>query len=257
MTTLGDHRRTASPDTTGVLECLAGPPEDLPGVLERLDRLQPLTESGPRGTDDGLACFNHLYRAVTRETLARLAGGELFREPEFAARLAVESARRYLAAVRADASGLPRPRAWSVLLDRRSCPGTGPMEFAVAGVSVHVNYDLAPAVVASCTLLGRDPGPTELADHRALNSIFARQMGVLREDFEAWLGRDLDPAVLDKIMDGSRTLGVVLAADAGWRRAQQLWSLRTRPAAYERECADIDWGAAMVARAVLMMGASS
>lgn len=257
MTTLGEHRRTAPAYAAGVLDCLATPPEDVRGVLVRLDRLQELAESGPRGTEDGLACFNHLYRAITREVLGRLDGQELFREPEFAARLTVELARRYLAAVRADASGLPGPRAWSVLLDRRACPETGPMEFAVAGVSVHVNYDLAPAVVRSCTVLGRDLGPTELADHRAITSVFARHMGGLRDDFEDWLGRELDPGVLDKIMDGAETLGVVLAADAVWRRAQQLWSLRTRPGAYERECAGIDWAAAMVARAVLMVGTSS
>lgn len=254
---VGHDRRTAPTYAGGVLECLATPPEDVRGVLDRLDRLQELTESGPRGADDGLACFNHLYRQVTREVLDRLDGQELFREPEFVALLDVEFARRYFAVVRSDASGLPVPRSWSVLLERRGAPETGPMEFAVAGVNAHVGYDLAPAVVQTCTLLGRgDLGPTELADHRALTAIFARHMAALRADFETWLGRDLDPAVLDKIMDGADTLGVVLAGDAAWRRAEHLWSLRTRPAAYERECACIDWGAAMVGRAVLQVGST-
>ena len=257
VTMVGDDRLVAPSYAAGVLECLATPPEDVRGVLARLDRLQELAESGPRGTGDGLACFNHLYRAVTREVRDQLDGQDLFRDPEFGVRLDVEFARRYLAAVRADAAGLPVPRSWSVLLDRRGHPDAGPMEFAVAGVGVHLTYDLAPAVVRTCTVLGRAPGPTEHADHQAIVSVVARHMGGLREHFETWLGHPLDAQVLDRIMDGADTLDVVLAGDAPWRRVQHLWSLRTRPGAYERECAGIDWGAAMVGRAVLGMGVAS
>lgn len=251
---VSDDRPAARSHAVDVLECLAGPPEDLPGVLERLERLQELVEAGPGGAEDGLACFNHLYREITREVLAQLAGQELFREPEFVARLAVELARRYLGVVRADAAGEPVPRSWSVLFDRRRNPGIGPIEFAVAGVNAHVNYDLAQAVVQTCTVLGCQLGPTELADHRSVNGIVARYMSGLQDHFETWLGRALDGAVIDKIMDGAGTLGVVLARDAAWRRAEHLWSLRTRPAAYERECASIDWRAAMIGRGVLLVG---
>lgn len=251
---VSDNRPAARPCAADVLECLADPPEDVRGVLDRLERLQELAESGPGGAADGLACFNHLYREITREVLAQLDGQELFREPEFVARLDVEFARRYLSAVRADAVGEPVPRSWSVLFDRRGNPEIGPIEFAVAGVNAHVNYDLAPAVVRTCTVLGYQLGPTELADHQSLNRIFARHMSGLQDHFETWLGRALDGAVVDKIMDGAGTLGVVLARDAAWRRAEHLWSLRTRPAEYERECASIDWRAAMIGRGVLLVG---
>ncbi|MDN5914058.1 MAG: DUF5995 family protein [Pseudonocardia sp.] len=253
---VSDGLRAVPSYAGGVLECLAIPPEDVPGVLERLDRLQELAESGPRGTDDGLACFNHLYREITREVLAQLDGQELFREPEFSGRLDVEFARRYFSAVRADASGLPVPRSWAVLLDRRGHTEIGPVEFAVAGVNAHVNYDLATAVVRTCTVLGRGLGRSELADHQSFNEIFAQHVGGLVDHFGTWLGRELDGAVIDKIMDGAGTLSVVLARDAAWCRAEHLWALRTRPAEYERECQAIDWRAAMIGRGVLLAGAT-
>lgn len=48
------------------------------------------------------------------------------------------------------------------------------MEYAVVGVNAHVNFDLAPAVVRTCTVLGRSaPGPAERADYRAVNDVFS------------------------------------------------------------------------------------
>ena len=252
---LSDDRPHAPSYASGVLECLATPAEDVPGVLERLDRLQELAGSGPRGAEDGLACFNHLYREITDEVLTQLEGQELFRDPEFLARLDVEFARRYFAAVRADAAGEPVPRSWSVLLDRRADPAIGPMEYAVAGVNAHVNFDLAPAVVRTCTVLGREPGAGEHADYQAINGIFAQHMSGLRDHYESWLERELDGTVIDRIMDGAGTLSVVLSRDAAWRRAQHLWALRTRPTEYDRECDSIDWRAAMIGRGILLVGA--
>lgn len=249
-------RRAVPSYADGVLGCLATPPEDVPGVLDRLDRLQELAESGPAGAEDGLACFNHLYREITGEVFTHLEGQDVLGEPEFLARLDVEFAQRYFSAVRADAAGAPVPRSWSVLFDRRGDRGTGPMEFAVAGVNAHVNYDLAPALVRTCTVLGLELGPSELADHQSINGIFARHMSCLRVHFETWLQRELDGTAIDKIMDGAGTLSVVLARDAAWRRAEHLWSLRTRPAEYDRECASIDWRAAMIGRGVLLVGAA-
>lgn len=235
-----------------VLECLAVPPEDVAGVVRCLDRLQVLAEGGPRGADDGLACFNHLYREITREVLDQLTAGDRFRDPEFLARLDVEFARRYFAAVRADAAGAPAPRSWRILLDRRGDERIGPVEFAVAGVNAHVNHDLAMAVVQTATVLGRPGlGPTEHADYRAINQIFAEHMAGLREHFESWLERTLDGALIDRILDDTGSLGVVLARDAAWRRAEHLWTLRCRPAEYEQECVALDWRAAMIGRGIL------
>ncbi|MDQ4117323.1 MAG: DUF5995 family protein, partial [Actinomycetota bacterium] len=162
-----------------ITQLLAVTPDDVPGVVDMLRRLQPVLEGGPRGAEDGVACFNVLYERVTAEVLEQLQDPDqgLFRDPEFLARLDVEFARRYFAALRADATGGAAPRAWKVLFDRRDHPDTGPMEFAVCGVNAHVNYDLAPAVVRTCTVLGRrELGNAEHHDHQAVNAVFARHM---------------------------------------------------------------------------------
>lgn len=239
-------------------QMLAVTPEDVPGVVDLLQRLQPVLESGPRGADDGVACFNHLYGRITSEVLDQLADQDRFRDPEFVARLDVELARRYFAALRTDVTGGTPARAWKVLFDRRRNPDTGPMEFAVCGVNAHVNFDLAQAVVRTCTVLGRrELGSVEHHDYQAINAVFARHMSCLRDDFQAWLGREFDGLFLDSLLDGASNLSVVVARDAAWRRAEHLWRLRSRPAEFERECEAIDWRAAMIGRGVLSVGAAS
>ena len=239
-----------------VADLLRTTPDDVPGVVDRLRRLQPVLESGPRGAEDGLACFNFLYEKITSDVLEQLGEADLFRDPEFLARLDVEFARRYFTALRAEATGRTAPRAWTVLFERRSDPRIGPMEFAICGVNAHVNYDLAPAVVRTCTLLGRpELGSAEHHDHQAINAVFALHMARLRDHFQGRLGRELDGTYLDSLLDGAGSLSVVIARDAAWRRAEHLWGLRSLPSEYERECVAIDWRAAMMGRGVLSVGA--
>ena len=244
---------TPSPSPTHeVRECLAVSPETVVDVVERLSRLQVLLEGGPRGPDDGLACVNHLFLEVVREVLDGLGTRDRFRDPEFLSRLTVEFARRYFAAVRADAEGREPARSWRVLIDRRSDLSVGPMEFALAGANAHVNFDLAIAVVQACTVLGRTfPGPTEHADEQEIIAIFARRMCGLRDDFEHWLARGLDGTVVDRIRDDAGSLAVVLSRDSAWRRSESLWALRYRPAEFDEECAAIDWRVSMVGRGIL------
>lgn len=241
--------------SAAVAEQLAGDPEDVPAVVDRLRRLQPVLESGPRGAEDGVACFNLLYERITAEIAEQLEDRDLFRDPEFVARLDVEFARRYFAALRADAAGQLVPRAWRVLFERRGHPEIGPMEYAIAGVNAHVNYDLAQAVVRTLTVLGRPGlGGAEHADYQSVNAVFALHMSRLRDHFQTWLGREIDGTFVDSLLDGASNLTVVIARDSAWR-AEQLWNLRSRPTEYERECEAIDWRAAMIGRGVLSVGA--
>jgi len=256
--TVTTDKAPGSQRARAVAQLLAVTPDDVPGVVDVLRRLQPVLESGPRGVEDGVACFNVLYERITSGLLEQLQDQDVFRDPEFLARLDVEFARRYFAALRTDVTGGTPPRAWRVLFDRRENPDTGPMEFAVCGVNAHVNYDLAPAVVRTCTVLGRrELGSAEHHDYRALNSAFALHISRLRDHFQTWLGRDVDGTFLDSLLDGASNLSVVVARDAAWRRAEHLWGLRSRPAEYDRECEAIDWRAAMIGRGVLSIGAPS
>ena len=233
-----------------VAALLATGPEDVAGVVARLAELQEVLERG-WGKEDGLSFFNHVYTQITRGIAEQLAT-DLFADREFLERFDVEFARRYLAAVRADACGDTPPRAWAVLLRQRSNPRINPMGFAVAGVNAHVNYDLAPALVRTCTVLGRPSlGLDERQGFNAVNSVFALQMPRLLEHFEGWLLRTLDATLLEQLIGAVADVPVVLAREVAWRQALELWERRSKPAEYELECEALDKRTALVGRGLL------
>ena len=240
------------PNDQSVLDLLADPlPETVQEVLKLQDELQDLVDRWPpREQADGLACFNYLYRIITQEVWDRLELGTTFHDPEYLARLDVEFARLYFTAIRADAAGgTATPRSWQVLFGRRG-DDIDPMRFAVAGVNAHVNRDLAFALLATCEKLDRPFSEAERADYNAINDIFAEHMSDLRRHFENRFERVLDKAVFDDLADDAGDLTVLLARDAAWRRAEQLWAVRGKPE-FHRESAAIDWRASMIGRAIL------
>ncbi|WP_028922290.1 DUF5995 family protein [Pseudonocardia acaciae] len=244
---------TGPADNQKVIDLLADPlPVTVPEVVSRLDALQDIADDWPRKQWDGLACFNYLYGIITKEVLERLDGGATFQDPEFLARLDVEFAKRYFVAIRADAAGAPTPRSWKVLLDSRS-DDIDPMRFAVAGVNAHVNLDLAFALVNTLEGLSREFGATERHDYDIINDVFAEHMSSLRQHFEDRLEQVLDKVLFDDLLDDAGDLTVVLARDAAWRRAVQLWGLRGTPA-FQRESDAIDWRASMIGRGILTFG---
>lgn len=216
----------------------AGLPEDVDGVVGALERWQEVLER-ERGVRDGLACFNRLYLRITRDIRALLDDTDVTGK-DFLARLDVEFARRYL---RATGGGGTVPRAWAVLLDRRSETGIDPVRFSVVGINAHVNLDLAPAVVRTCTVLGRSaPGAAERADYRAVNDIFARHLDTL-------IGQS------ERRCDAATDVPVVLAREVTWRQVLQLWEQRSRPTEYERELDALDRRTALIGRGLLSLGA--
>lgn len=226
-----------------VATLLAAAPEDVDGVATHLERLQEILEQ-EYGPQDGIACFNRLYLRITRDIRAQL-DDEHVSDKDFLVRLDVEFAGRYFRALLAECTGRGVPRAWAVLLDRRSDEGIVPGRYAVVGVNAHVNFDLAPAVVRTCTVLGRcAPGPAERADYRAVNDVVARHVTTLIEQRG---GPQPDDAVAD--------VPAVLAREVAWRQALELWDLRSRPTEYEREVDALDRRTALIGRGLLAMGA--
>ena len=240
------------PNDQSVIDLLADPlPETVPEVLELQSKLQAIADQRPpRKQADGLACFNYLYHVITQEVWDRLELGTTFRDPEYLARLDVEFARLYFTAIRTHAArGAATPRSWQVMLDRRA-DDIDPMRFAIAGVNAHVNRDLAFALLATCEKLNRTFGDTEYPDYKAINDIFAEHMSDLRQHFENRFERVLDKAVFDDLADDAGDVTVLLARDAAWRRAEQLWTMRGKPE-FQRESEAIDWRASMIGRAIL------
>lgn len=224
-----------------VTEEAAGGPGTIDAALGLLEALQVRAEvCGPRRHDDGLACVNRLWTGVVREMRDRLAAGGTFADTEFAMALVVVLTRRYLQAVgelRADAA----PRSWRVLLDRRAAADVTSCQFELAGITVLVHHDLAPALVSTCTVLGRPLGQIEKTDCEAFIGIVAEHV------------RRMVPGA-GSSGDYADELGALTAAvsrNGAWVLAEHLWTLRGRPAEAEAERAAIDWRASMIGRAIL------
>jgi len=202
--------------------------ERIPEVLRRLAATQVEAEKHPLAHRDGLACFNHLYTVITGQVQDDYLAGK-FASGDFITRLDVMFANRYLGAVDAEITSAPSP--WRCLLERRSDRWVSPLAFAVVGVSAHVNFDLAFAVVET----GVQMGQLDLVDHndyQHLNAIFFREMHKLRHDYEdgteRWLERTFGLTRIENLLGDAV---VVIARYLAWNKAKRLWHKRTQPGA--------------------------
>ncbi|GAA5130625.1 DUF5995 family protein [Pseudonocardia adelaidensis] len=216
-----------------------GDPDRPGGVVDAVVRLQEGADAGVHG--HGAGPVGRLLTAVAEPDDAAPQP-----EAEFRTALVAELARRYLRAVRAHAKGSGAPRVWQVLLSRweagRPDGGAGdPTRTALAGAHALVCFDLPPAVVSACTLLGRSPGPVEQAVVQAVTARIARLAN--------------EAAAIDTRSDDDASgLALLLSRSECWRQAEHLWTLRGRPSEAEKERAALDWRAALVARALLGSG---
>ena len=102
--------------------------------------------------DDGLACLNRMYLEVTREVNNEL-GQRFYADPVFMTMLDVEFANLYFDAVDAADKPATAPLAWRPVVEQRAETVIQPIQFALAGMSAHINHELPPAVVSTCTNL--------------------------------------------------------------------------------------------------------
>ena len=182
--------------------------------------------AGSLPPSDGLACFNRMYLIVTEAVRQRVTSG-FFGDPAFVARLDVVFVNRYLAAIRGYRSSVAgAPRAWRVLLDRRGDPTVAPLQFALAGMNAHINFDLAQAVVQTCQDLGTAPDHgAHPVDYEKVNQLLGALEPEVRQSFEHGVLLDLDRRFtgLDNVVDG---FSIAAAREAAWVNAEVLWSLR-------------------------------
>jgi hypothetical protein len=216
---------------SGAIE--TGEPDRPCGAVEAVARLQDGADAGVRGHGAG-----PVGRLLTAVAVPDVEAVDAEADGEFRAALLAELARRYLRAVRAQARGSEALRVWQVVLSRWEGGARDPARIALAGAHALVCYDLPPAVVSACTLLGRSPGPVERAVVQALTGRIAR----LANDAA---GKDTGSR------DDASGLALLLSRSECWRQAEHLWTLRGRPSEAEKERAAMDWRAALVARALL------
>ncbi|MGZ4665275.1 MAG: DUF5995 family protein [Frankiaceae bacterium] len=251
----------AAPGTTAPLELqrqllplLQELPQSVPQVRDRFAQIQRVLVPQANGADvpapaavhdpgetDGIACFNYLYHDITRRVIERLDQHGFADEP-FLTRLDLRFAWRYLDALRTWLTDPGNaPRAWTALFDRRSDPSITRLQFAIAGVNAHVNYDLAFALVATVTDLDRaelNEG-SQRQDYNAINDIFFRAIPPLRWHFEDYWQRLFDK-LNGSVDDLLGSLAVVASRDAAWVVAERLWQIRAHPEELEQERLRLD-----------------
>lgn len=215
--------------TTQHLAHLAGatPATSIQEVLERLAAIRDhATSTSLLGEDDGIAAFTKLYHVITAH-IGTLADRGEFRSREFLVRLDIEFAERYFAALRSYARDMSTaPRVWRVVFDNRSDPRIPALNFAVAGVNAHINYDLSCALVATWHHVAPDGDGHESAqfhDYRLINDVFEAEMDPLREDLDSLLSQGPDGAVWDRTANWMADLVIRFTRDLAWDEAKRVW----------------------------------
>ncbi|MBV9098407.1 MAG: hypothetical protein JO079_10150 [Frankiaceae bacterium] len=171
---------------------------------------------------DGLGHFNRMYLGVT-EGVRDAAQSGLFSDSEFLTRLDVVFANRYLLAVQA-ASGLPvaAPHCWSTITERRMSSDVAPMQFALAGMTSHICYDLVDSVVRTVEEFGVEPTAVK-ADFTRVNDILDQLEPTTRSALVS--GHELDGKA-GEVFDAVGEWGLAAARSAAFADAELLWDLR-------------------------------
>lgn len=181
--------------------------------------------------DDGLRYFNLLYLEVTREAVRWVGGGQL-EDPRFLEHLAVLFSNAYFRAVedfeQVAANGASQ--AWAPLFAARFDRRVAPIQFALAGMNAHINYDLPIGVRETCRAFGLTPedDTPHHQDYLRLNAILAD----VQERVKPWLATGL-LGVIDRAFgrldDVVAAFSVARARDAAWVHSKVLWSMREDP----------------------------
>jgi hypothetical protein len=206
----------------------AGPVSSVDEAIDRMDEIDAyIAEHEFRKDSDGVACFNHLYGVITRRVRDGIAAG-LFQDSEFLTVLDVQFANRFFEALRFSHLEPSRtPKAWKVLIERRSDDRIDPLQFAVAGVNAHINLDLSVSMLQACRELDAEPGSgTQRTDYLKVNDIFDQEMRSLRQFYQGQLELAIDNAAAE-VLDLVGSFAVEQARDAAWEVSEHLWLLDT------------------------------
>jgi hypothetical protein len=192
---------------------------DVLAVMSRIDAALP--------EGDGLKWFNRLYRLVTEGVGAHIVG--TWEGPAWLDRLDVVFAELYFSGIEqclSSPGSAPEPGylAWRALLDARRDHRVAPVQFALAGMSAHINRDLAVAVTRTWAAQGtalRTRATPEFRDYRKvdqlLDAVEPKAMDILCGSLllamDQMSGRGADWTAL-QILHGAR--------DLAWSHAEAL-----------------------------------
>ena len=185
-----------------------------------IDHMNAIAQGLPEA--DGVARFNHLYLAVTREVAAQASAGQ-FEDPESLALLDVVFADLYFSAYEASTAGKRVPRAWRPLFEARHKKRVAPLQFAFAGMNAHINHDLVLAIVETCRRR-RISVKRDSAFHRdyvAVNKLLERVEDRIKTEFLTGELHIADEA-LGRLDDVLAMWSIGRARDAAWNGAETL-----------------------------------
>lgn len=188
-------------------------------VTELVARLEEIAATTVPG--DGLADFNRMYLSVTRAVRQRTVDGG-FRDRRFMEHLTGTFGGLYLDAVRTADEGTSR--AWAPLFETQRA-GRLSIQYALAGMNAHINYDLPIAVVRTCRALGTRPTPAVAADYRAITDLLAEQQEAVRRSFLDGLALETDRRLTGPVADLVGSWSIARARDAAWTHALVLHEL--------------------------------
>ena len=228
----------------------ASPGQPAATIDDVIARMRAIGAALPGG--DGVACFNRMYLEVTLGVADQVRQGT-YADPHWVSRLDVVFANRYLAAVDAPAAApAAQPAAWRPLLAARNDPGIEPIQFALAGMNIHINHDLPLAVVATCVELGTAPdqGPHH-ADYQRVDALLDAAEQAVRQSFEPAGVRHTDQhlaAVTNLVCNWS----INQARDVAWDTALGLWAARNNARATQLLTAALAGIVGMATRTLLV-----
>jgi hypothetical protein len=221
---------TGEPGSTQKLAELTGttPAASIPEVVERLAAIRDYAaRTSLLGENDGIAAFTRLYHVITAH-IGEMADRGEFRNGDFLVRLDIEFAERFFDAIRAYARDMnSAPRVWRVIFDNRSDPRIPAINFAIAGVNAHINFDLSCALVATWHHIPPDgdaPDSAQFHDYRLVNDVFEAEMDPLREDLDSLLSQGPDGAIWDRTANWMADLVIRFTRDLAWDEAKRVWA---------------------------------
>ena len=144
------------------------------------------------------------------------------------------------------------PVAWGPLFADRSARDIEPVQFALAGMNAHINFDLPMAVVATCAELDTEPGAgNHYDDYAKVDALLDAAEQSVRQAFESGV-----VAAVDRHVQGVLNIicnwNINAARSAAWDTAVALWDVRDHRSATALLTTGLAHTVAMVSRGLLV-----
>jgi len=179
---------------------------------------------------DGVAWFNRLYLEVTEAVLEAMQAGQ-FAASRFLGRLDVVFAGHYFRAYElGQRDARAAPKAWAPLFAARGRQDVAPIQFALAGMNAHINYDLGLALVETAQELGIKLAreSDEHHDFERVNSTLIATEARVKHWFATGFVAVVD-RVFGRLDDVLAMWSVERARDQAWTAAETLAELAGAP----------------------------